>query len=118
MVKYQATHEWVTVEGDIATIGISVHAAEQLGEIVFVELPEVGDTCTKGDTVSNVESAKAVGEVVTPYSGEIVEVNEALDDAPENVSENALGTFIFKVKIANPGEGADLLDEAGYKATL
>jgi glycine cleavage system H protein len=81
-------------------------------------LPEVGDKCSKGDTVSNVESAKAVGEVVTPYSGEVVEVNEALDDAPENVSENALGTFIFKVKISDPAEGADLLDEAGYKATL
>jgi len=118
MVKYQKTHEWVIVEGDIATVGISAHAAEQLGEIVFVELPEKDDTVKKGDTVSNVESAKAVGEVVTPYSGVIVEVNEALDDAPENVSENALGTFIFKVKISDASEGADLLDEAAYKATL
>jgi len=118
MVKYQKTHEWVDVAGDIATIGISAHAAEQLGEIVFVELPEKGDTVAKGATVANVESAKAVGEVVTPYSGEIIEVNEALDDAPENVSENASGTFIFKVKISDPSEGADLLDEAAYKATL
>ncbi|MHA1647839.1 MAG: glycine cleavage system protein GcvH [Promethearchaeota archaeon] len=117
-LKYAATHEWVKVDGDIATIGITEHAAEQLGDIVFADLPEVGDSATAGEEIANVESAKAVGEVVSPVSGEVVEINEELDDEPEKINAGAFDAFILKVKMSDPSELDKLLDVTAYKATL
>ena len=118
-LKYQATHEWVKIEGDTAIVGISDHAQDQLGEIVFVELPSVGDSLEKGAVGANVESSKAVGEVVAPVSGEVTEVNEKLEDEPEIVNSSPYGDgWIFKIKMSNPSEADSLLDAAGYQATL
>ena len=117
-LKYVATHEWVKIEGDVATVGISAHAQDQLGEIVFVELPDTG-VMEKGAVAANVESSKAVGEVVMPLSGEITEVNESLEDEPEKVNSEPYGAgWIFKIKMSNPSEADGLLDAAGYQATL
>lgn len=118
-LKYQATHEWVKIDGDVATVGISAHAQDQLGEIVFVELPSVGDTFEKGAVVANVESSKAVGEVVAPVAGEITAVNENLEDEPEVVNSAPYGEgWIYKIKMSNPSEAASLLDASAYQATL
>ena len=118
-LKYQATHEWVKIDGDVATVGISAHAQDQLGEIVFVELPEVGDTLEKAAVAANVESSKAVGEVVMPIAGEITAVNEKLEDEPETVNSEPYGEgWLFKVKMSNPSEVDSLLDAAAYQATL
>ena len=118
-LKYAETHEWVKVEGDIAIIGVSDHAQDQLGEIVFAELPEVGDKATAGEVIVNLESAKAVGEVHAPISGEIIEINEALDDEPEKVNSNCYDEgFLYKCKIADASEIDKLLDAAAYKGKL
>ena len=118
-LKYQATHEWVKIDGDVATVGISAHAQDQLGEIVFVELPSVGDKFEKSAVVANVESSKAVGEVVAPVSGEITAVNENLEDEPEVVNSAPYGDgWIYKIKMSNPSDADGLLDAAGYQATL
>ncbi|WP_342211901.1 glycine cleavage system protein GcvH [Promethearchaeum syntrophicum] len=118
-LKYQPTHEWAKIEGDVATVGISAHAQDQLGEIVFVELPSVGDSLEKGAVAANVESSKAVGEVVTPFTGEITAVNENLEDEPEVVNSSPYGDgWIFKIKLSNPSETDGLLDAAGYQGTL
>ncbi|UYP46146.1 Glycine cleavage system H protein [Candidatus Lokiarchaeum ossiferum] len=118
-LKYAETHEWVKVEGDIAIVGISDHAQDQLGEIVFAELPEVGDNATAGEGICNLESAKAVGEIKAPISGEVIEVNEDLDDEPEKVNSDCYGEgFLYKCKIADAGELDKLLDAAAYKGTL
>lgn len=117
-LKYLATHEWVKIEGDIATVGISDHAQDQLGEIVFVELPDTG-VLEKGAVAANVESSKAVGEVVMPVSGEVTAVNENLEDEPETVNSSPYGNgWIFKVKMSNPSEADGLLDATAYQATL
>ena len=114
-LQYTAEHEWLA-EGDPATIGITAHAAEELGEIVFVELPAVGTTVTAGDSCGEIESTKAVSEIYAPATGEIVEVNEALVDAPETVGEDPYGAgWLFRIKIAETGE---MLDAAGYAALI
>lgn len=117
-LKYVESHEWVKVEDDIAIVGISEHAAEQLGEIVFVELPEEGDEFGAGDDVANIESAKAVGEVKAPVSGEIIEVNGDLEDEPEKINEAPYEAFLFKIKMSDPSELDKLLDATAYKSTL
>lgn len=109
-------HEWAKVEGDTATIGITAYAAEQLGDVVYVELPEVGKTFAVKDEVATVESVKAASEIYAPLSGEIVEVNGALADTPELVNESPEGEgWFFKIKLSNAGETASLKDEAAYK---
>uniref|UniRef100_A0A2A4Z9N7 Glycine cleavage system H protein n=1 Tax=OCS116 cluster bacterium TaxID=2030921 RepID=A0A2A4Z9N7_9PROT len=110
-------HEYAFIEGDIATIGVSNHAQDQLGDVVFVELPEVGKICEKGDEIAVVESVKAASEVYTPVAGEVVEVNSVLEDAPQTVNEGAetVGWFI-KIKITNPSDVEGLMDEAAYTA--
>ncbi len=114
-VKYTKDHEWAKLEGDIVTIGLSDYAQDQLGEIVFVELPEVGDTFSMGDEFGSVESVKAVSEVYIPISGEILEINEDLEDAPELVNEDCYkGGWIIKVKPENPSPLDDLMDKAAY----
>ena len=113
--KYTEDHEWIALEGAVATVGITDHAQEQLGDIVFVELPEVGKTVAKGDDAAVVESVKAASEVYAPLSGEIVEVNEALADAPATVNSDAQGAgWFFKIKLSDPSEAEALMDEAAY----
>ena len=114
-LKYTEDHEWARTEGDIVTIGINDYAQDQLGEIVFVELPEPGDTFSQGDEFGSVESVKAVSEMYIPISGEIVEINEDLEDAPELVNNECYqGGWIIKVKPEDPSELDGLMDKGAY----
>jgi len=114
-LKYSEEHEWVLVEGDVATCGVSDYAQEQLGDVVFVELPEVGRTVAKDEECAVVESVKAASDVFAPVSGEIVEVNESLEGDPGLVNSDAIGDgWFFKVKLADPSELDGLMDEAAY----
>jgi glycine cleavage system H protein len=116
-IRYTKEHEWVLIDGDTATVGISPYAQEQLGDVVFVELPEVGKKIEKGKEMAVVESVKAASEVYAPISGEVAEVNNALTDAPATVNEDALGKGWFaKIKLANKSELDGLMDEAAYQA--
>ena len=113
--KYTKDHEWVRVEGGVATVGITAYAAEQLGDVVFVELPQVGRTVEKGGEAAVVESVKAASEVYAPISGEVVEVNTALTDEPAKVNADATGAgWFMKLKIKNASELAGLMSEAEY----
>ena len=115
-LRYSKDHEWVRIEGEAATIGITDHAQSQLGEIVFVELPEVGKKVEQGKELATVESVKAASEVYAPISGEVIEVNSALSDAPATVNEEAQGKGWFaKLKVADKNQLAALMDEAAYK---
>jgi glycine cleavage system H protein len=112
-------HEWVRVEGDTATIGITQYAAEQLGDVVFVELPEIGKSVAKGSEAAVVESVKAAAEINAPVSGTVSEVNAALEDAPQSVNEAPEGDgWIVKMAISDQGELTSLMDEAAYKTFL
>jgi glycine cleavage system H protein len=114
--RYTEDHEWVRVDGEIATIGISNHAQEQLGDVVFVELPEVGRQVKQKDPMAVVESVKAASDVYAPLSGEIIEVNQALNDDPALVNSGAESDGWFcKLKLTNPGELDALLDAAAYQ---
>lgn len=115
-IKYTKEHEWVRIDGDVGTVGITNHAQEQLGDLVFIELPAVGKKVAKGDEAAVVESVKAASEVYAPVSGEIVEVNEALNDDPAKVNADAMGSgWFFKIRIADKAELDKLLDEASYQ---
>jgi glycine cleavage system H protein len=112
-------HEWIRVEGGVATVGITDYAQEQLGDLVFVELPETGRTLAKGDTAVVVESVKAASDVYAPVDGEIVEVNSALSSNPALVNSAATGDgWLWKMKLADESQLSGLLDEAGYKAHI
>ena len=114
---FSKDHEWIAVEGDTGTVGITDYAQGQLGDITFVELPSVGQAVRKGDSVSVVDSVKAASDVYTPVSGEVTDVNEALGDAPELVNSDAeLGGWLFRVKLSDAGELGELMDEAAYKS--
>ncbi len=114
-VKYTKDHEWAKKSGEIVTIGINDYAQDQLGEIVFVELPEIGDTFSKGDEFGSVESVKAVSEIYIPISGEIVEINKSLEDAPELVNQSCYKDgWLIRVKPGNPSEFDGLMDKAAY----
>ncbi|HIC80428.1 MAG TPA: glycine cleavage system protein GcvH [Kiloniellaceae bacterium] len=119
-LRYTESHEWVRDEGNgTVTIGITDHAQEMLGDLVFVELPEAGDTVDAGGECGVVESVKAASDIFCPVSGEIVEVNGELADAPETVNQDAFGDgWLFKVKLSDPAEMAKLLDADGYEAVL
>ena len=115
-VKYTEDHEWVRVDGGEATVGITAYAAEQLGDVVYVELPDVGKSFKAGDEAATVESVKAASEIYCPVSGEVSAVNDALEGNPALVNESADSDgWFFKVKIADEGELANLMDEAAYK---
>jgi len=116
MKKYNEEHEWVEVEGDIASVGISSYAVEQLGDITFLELPEVGSSFSTGDSAAFIESVKAASDIYAPITGEVTEVNEDLLDTPEILNENAEGTFIYKTKISDAGELDSLMSEEEYSA--
>ncbi|MBG0791693.1 MAG: glycine cleavage system protein GcvH [Desulfovibrionaceae bacterium] len=114
---YAKTHEWVLIEGDVATVGITQFAQEQLGDLTFVEMPEVGDTFEAGTEMGSVESVKAASEIYAPVSGEVIEINEELEDAPEKVNEEPYGSgWIVKFRIKGDPEG--LLDAQGYASAV
>lgn len=113
-LRYADSHEWVKVEGDIATVGITDYAQHALGNIVYVDMPEVGDEVTAGEDFGAVESVKAASDLISPVSGEVVEINEALEDEPELLNADAFANWIMKVKLSDAAEIDALLDAAAY----
>lgn len=119
MKYYLESHEWVELNGDVATVGISIHAAEELGDVTFVELPETDAAVAAGDSVSVVESVKAASDIYSPVSGTISEINEELEDEPEQINEDAHGKgWIFKLSGVNAAELEKLMTEEQYAAFL
>lgn len=116
MKLYTNEHEWAKMDGDIATIGLSEYAIKELGDITFVELPEIGQSGNKSDSIAFIESVKAASDIYLPLSGEVVEVNMDLEDQPELLNEDAQGTWILKIKASNPDEAKSLMDEDAYIA--
>ena len=115
-LRYSEEHEWVSVDGDIATVGISDFAQQQLGDVVFVELPDVGRAVERGAEIAVVESVKAASEIYAPLSGEVVEVNDALTDEPAKVNESPEGDgWFFKMRLSDAAEVDELMDAAAYK---
>ena len=115
-LKYLQTHEWIRIEDNIATVGITDYAQHQLGDIVYIELPEIGTALQKGGNVAEIESVKAVGELMMPLSGKIIEVNTGLADNPESVNSSPYGTgWMVKIEVNNKGEINDLLTVEAYK---
>lgn len=115
-MKFTEEHEWLRVEGDLVVVGISIHAAEQLGDVVFVELPDEGTTVSKDDEVVVIESVKAASDILAPLDGEIVEVNDAIVAEPSMVNDDPEGeAWFFKMKIEDMSELDELMDEAAYK---
>lgn len=117
-LKYTKEHVWVKVEGDTAKLGITPYAQDQLGDILFVDLPEVGTEYSAGDVFTEVESSKTTSEVPAPVAGEVVAVNEELDDSPENVNEDAFAAWIVEIKLSDASEVDGLLSAADYEAGL
>jgi glycine cleavage system H protein len=116
-LKYTKDHEWLRVEGDVATIGVTDFAQDALGDVVFVDLPEVGEEVSAGDSVAEIESVKAVSDVYSPVTGEIVAVNEDLDGAEESVNEDPYGAgWLFRVQLSEPSELDEMMDSEGYQA--
>ncbi|SDI26046.1 glycine cleavage system protein GcvH [Pseudomonas panipatensis] len=115
-LRYAASHEWARLETDgSVTVGISDHAQEALGDVVFVELPELGKQLAAGQEAGVVESVKAASDIYAPVGGEVIAINEALADTPENVNNDPYGSWFFKLKPSNPAELDKLLDAAGYR---
>ena len=118
-LRYHPEHDWARIDGDTATLGITWFAQDALGEVVFFDPPEVGSTTTQGEPYAEVESVKAVSDVISPLSGEIVEVNGALADAPEKINEDPYGEgWMVKVKLSDSSERDNLLDAASYTSQL
>ena len=117
-LKYSESHEWVQVEGNIAVVGVSAVAQKEMGDITYVDMPAVDDEVSQGEDFGALESVKASSDLISPVSGVVVEVNEALEDAPEKVNEDAYGSWIIKVEMSDPSELDALLDAAGYKALI
>ena len=119
MMRFTKDHEWIRVEGDVGTVGITDYAQSQLGDVVYVELPQAGKTVAKGDEAAVVESVKAASEVYAPVSGEVLEVNSALEGAPQTVNESPLGDgWFLRLRVTDPGELDGLMDEAAYSKYL
>ncbi len=118
-VKYHAEHDWARIDGDVATFGITWYAQDQLGEVVFVEPPEVGKSISKDEPYAEIESVKAVSDVVAPLSGEIVEVNALLSDSPEKINDDPYGDgWLVKVRLSDASEIDELLDRETYEGSL
>jgi glycine cleavage system H protein len=116
-VKFSKEHEWIKVEGDLGTVGISQYAQEQLGDVVFVEVPQAGRTVAKGESVAVVESVKAASDIYSPASGDVTEANAALADSPGDVNADPMGKgWFFKLKLSNKADLEELMDEAAYNA--
>ena len=117
-LKYTKDHEWIRVAGDTAEIGITDYAQQQLGDVVYVDLPEVGRAITAGESFGSIESVKAVSELFAPMSGEVIEVNAALRDHPEAVNQNPHSTWMLRVRLADPGAADGLLDSSQYEGVV
>jgi glycine cleavage system H protein len=116
-LRYTKEHEWLLVEGDTGTVGITDHAQEELGDIVYVDLPRVGTQLTQAAPLGSVESVKAVSEIYSPASGEVTEINGALADAPEKLNEDPYGAgWLVKIKLSDPAQAASLMSAADYQA--
>ena len=116
--KYTKDHEWIRISGDTAEVGITDFAQQQLGDVVYVDLPDVGRTITEGESFGSIESVKAVSELFAPASGEIVEVNPYLKDHPEEVNKQPHATWMVKVRLSDPGAASGLLDRSQYEALV
>ncbi len=117
--RYTEEHEWILVEGDTATLGITDYAQNELGEVVYVELPEVGATFDAGDEIGSIESVKAVSAIYTPLAGEVVEVNEDLEDAPEKVNDDPHGDgWLVKIRVESTDDAGTLMDAESYASFL
>jgi glycine cleavage system H protein len=117
-LKYTNEHEWVSVDGNTGTVGITDFAQQQLGDVVYVELPDVGSTITQGTVFGTIESVKAVSELFAPVTGEVVDVNSALKDRPDQVNSKPHETWMVKVRLDNPGEVSSLMDADAYTALI
>ena len=118
-LSYHEEHDWARIDGDVATFGITWYAQDQLGEVVFFDPPEVGATVSRDDSYAEVESVKAVSDVIAPLSGEVLEVNEALADAPERINEDPYGDgWLVKVRLSDPSEADTLMAAADYRKLL
>ncbi|MBR1705446.1 MAG: glycine cleavage system protein GcvH [Bacteroidales bacterium] len=117
-LKYSESHEWVKVEGSVAVIGVSDFAQKEMGDITYVDLPDVDDEVTAGEEFGALESVKASSDLIAPVSGTVVAVNGDLEDAPEKVNEDAFGSWIIKVEMSDPSELDNLLDAAAYRALI
>ena len=118
-LKYHTEHDWARIDGDTATLGITWYAQDQLGEVVFFDPPAVGTTIAKDSPYAEVESVKAVSDVIAPVSGEIIEVNEALKDSPEQINDDSYGEgWLVKVKLSDPSELDSLMDAESYRNSL
>jgi glycine cleavage system H protein len=116
-VKYTEEHEWISIEGDLGTIGISAYAQEQLGDVVFVDVPQAGRKVAKGESVAVVESVKAASDIYAPASGEVIEANAGLSETPGDVNADPMGKgWFFKMKLSNKSELEGLMDQAAYEA--
>src|SRR5215470_13325941 len=116
-LKYTEDHEWIRVDGDVGTVGITPYAQEQLGDVVFIELPDVGRKAEQRKEIATVESVKAASEIYAPVAGEVVEVNKALPDQPATVNSDPLGQgWFFKLRLSDKGQMDKLMDEAAYKS--
>lgn len=117
-LKYTKDHEWIDLSGDTGKVGITDYAQQQLGDVVYMELPEVGAKLKQGQSFGTIESVKAVSELYSPVSGEVVEVNTGLKDKPETVNKDPHGSWMIAIKLANAGETGALLDAAQYQALI
>ena len=117
-LKYTKDHEWIRINGDTAEIGITDYAQQQLGDVVYVELPDVGRAVTAGESFGSIESVKAVSELFAPMDGEVVAINDALKSHPETVNSTPHESWMIKVKLTNPSSTGDLMDAATYESTL
>ncbi len=118
-LKYHTEHDWARIDGDTATLGITWYAQDQLGEVVFFDPPAVGTTIAKDSPYAEVESVKAVSDVIAPLSGEIVEVNEALKDTPEQINDDSYGEgWLVRIKLSDPSEADSLMDAESYRSSL
>jgi glycine cleavage system H protein len=116
--KYTKDHEWIELEGDRGTVGITDYAQQQLGDVVYVDLPEVGATLKQGQSFGTIESVKAVSELYSPVAGEVAEVNTAVKDKPEMINKDPHATWMVVLKLTNPGEVGALLDATQYQALI
>jgi glycine cleavage system H protein len=116
--KYTKDHEWIRIDGDTGEVGITDYAQQQLGDVVYVELPDIGRSITEGQPFGSIESVKAVSELFAPMSGEVVAVNEALKHHPEVVNTDPHGTWMIKVKLVSPSDSGTLLDASQYQSRL
>jgi glycine cleavage system H protein len=117
-LKYTKDHEWIRISGDIAEVGITDYAQQQLGDVVYVDLPDVGRTIAAGESFGSIESVKAVSELFAPMSGEVVEVNPSLRDHPEAVNQNPHTTWMLRIRLVDPGASGELLESAQYEGLL